>query len=248
MDDNQHSVTITTHLGGLRRYPRRPGLALPKRVLSTVVRLRVAPLYVLAVVAIGVVLDQLVDEHTRIRLVLANSTNVVNLVDHRIWTLVTSVFFLDGPVRFEVMIVLLIVTAAAEILWGWRRLVAVFLLANVLASIVVFVLLSAGADGVWFAPADDAASDVGVSYGAHAVEAALAAGISGRLARWILVPLVLLPVVLPMFGHRTFTDVGHLLSAGIGVFAGWQLRRQSRRASDLAHDSRGADSQKQLTR
>jgi hypothetical protein len=190
-----------------------------------VARLRLAPLYVLAVVIIGVVLDHAVGAQTRTEIVLANSTNVVNLQHHRIWTLVTSAFVVDEQVQAGPVIQLLLLMAVAELLWGWRRLLEVFFLTNAVASCLVYALLRVGLRHNWLNGAVMMASDVGTSYGAHAVSGAIAISLPAR-ARRILVPLALLTVVVPLIGQRSFTDVGHLLSTLIGFLAGWQIRRR----------------------
>jgi uncharacterized membrane protein len=196
-----------------------------KVCLSFVARLRLAPLYVLTVVVIGVVLDHTVSAQTRTHLVLANSTNVVNLQHHKIWTLVTSAFLVDEQVDVGAMIQLLLLTAVAELLWGWRRLLEVFFLTHAVASCLVYAMLRAGVHHNWFNGAITMASDVGTSYGAHAVSGAIAVSLPVR-ARRVLVPLALLAVVLPLMREHSFTDVGHLLSTLIGFLTGWQMRRR----------------------
>jgi uncharacterized membrane protein len=202
-----------------------PGVAAKvKVVLSFLARLRIAPLYVLTVVVIGVVLDHFVSEETRHAVVLANSTNVENLENHRIWTLVTSAFLLDGQLDVGATLGLLLLTAVAELLWGWRRLLEVFFVANAVASCLVYALLRAGVHLNLLDGAITVASDVGTSYGLHAVGGAIAFSLPVR-ARRILVPLALLAVIVPLLDEHSFTDVGHLLSTLIGFLAGWQMRR-----------------------
>ncbi|MEV8516850.1 rhomboid-like protein [Dactylosporangium sp. NPDC051484] len=193
--------------------------------LSFLARVRLAPLYVLAVVVIGLVLDHAVSEQTRLRVVLANSSNVANLGQHRIWTLVTSAFVLDGQVRVFVMVQLLLLLAVAEVMWGWRRLLEVFFVSNAVASCLVYGLLLAGVRANRIDSAITMASDVGTSYGTHAVAGALAFTLPVR-ARRFLVPLALGVAAVPLLFDATFTDVGHLLATLLGFLAGWQMRRR----------------------
>ncbi|GAA2623278.1 hypothetical protein GCM10010399_63170 [Dactylosporangium fulvum] len=195
-----------------------------KVLLRAATRLRLAPLYVLAVAVIGFLLDR-ADPQTRNHLIAANSTNVANLDQHRVWTLVTSAFIVTEPLGVLTVAHLLLLTGAAELLWGRRRLFEVFFLTHVVASCLVYALLRTGIRYEWVERTVATASDVGTSYGAHAVGGALAFSLPVR-ARRVLVPLALAAVLLPLVGERTFTDVGHLLSTVIGLLAGWQMRRR----------------------
>jgi uncharacterized membrane protein len=202
------------------------GWAAKARVcLTFAARLRLAPLYVLVVVAFGSVLDYGVSSQVRDRMILANSTNVVNLEHGRIWTLVTSAFLVDEQIQVLAVLQLLCLMALAELLWGWRRLLVVFFAGNVVASCLVYALLRTGVRNNWFPGAVVVASDVGTSYGAHAVSGAIALSLPVRARRFV-VPLALLVVIVPLLGERTFTDIGHLLSTLIGFLAGFQIRRR----------------------
>ncbi|MET7422535.1 rhomboid-like protein [Dactylosporangium sp. NPDC005555] len=207
-----------------------------KVCLSFLARVRLAPLYVLIVIVIDVILSYAVSAETRSRIVLANSTNVVNLQHHRIWTLVTSTFVLDERAGVVAMIPLLLLLSVAEVLWGWRRLLVVFFLSNAVASCLVYGLLLAGVRGSWLGGAITMASDVGTSYGSHAVGGALALTLPVRAWRF-LVPLAMLVVVVPLLDGGTFTDVGHLLAVLLGFLAGWQMRRRPL-AGRLRHPAR----------
>ncbi|MET7418963.1 rhomboid family intramembrane serine protease [Dactylosporangium sp. NPDC005555] len=196
------------------------------RVLLAAARgLRLAPLYVAAVVGISIGIDRLSGPQVRTQIVAANSTNVANLEQHQVWTLFTSAFVLSGPIEPVQVVTLLLLTGAAELVWGRRRLVEVFLLTHVIASCLVYAVLQIGLRHGWLGREVARAADVGTSYGAHAVAAALACSLPVR-ARRVLVPAVLVLVVLPFADARTFTSLGHLLSTLIGLLAGWQLRHR----------------------
>ncbi|MFF5228345.1 rhomboid-like protein [Dactylosporangium sp. NPDC000521] len=187
--------------------------------------LRLAPLYVAAVAGISIGIDEFAGPQARTRIVAANSTNVANLEQHRVWTLFTSAFVLGGGIEPVQVVLLLLLTGAAELVWGRRRLAEVFLLTHVIASCLVYAVLQAGLRHGWTGQEVARAADVGTSYGAHAVAAALACSLPVR-ARRVLVPAVLVLVVLPFADARTFTSLGHLLSTLIGLLAGWQLRHR----------------------
>ncbi|MFC5004636.1 rhomboid-like protein [Dactylosporangium cerinum] len=196
-----------------------------KICLSFLARVRLAPLYVLIVIGIDVILHHAVSAEVRSQIVSANSTNVVNLQNHRIWTLVTSAFVLDERAGVVAMIPLLLLLSVAEVLWGWRRLLVVFFVSNAVTSCLVYGLLLTGVRGGWLGGAITMANDVGTSYGSHAVGGALALTLPVRARRY-LVPLAIVVVVLPLLNGGTFTDVGHLLAVLLGFLAGWQMRRR----------------------
>ncbi len=203
-----------------------PGWPARVRVLGVhLARLRATPVLVLLVLALGLILDHAMPADARDRVIQANSTNVANLERHHIWTLLTSAVLLDDHVAVVPLVQLFVILAAAELLWGWRRLVVVFFAGNVVASCLVYAMLRAGVRNNWFPGAIVIAPDVGTSYGLHAVSGAVAMSLPVRTRRF-LVPLALLAVLVPLLGERTFTDVGHLLSTLIGFLAGYQLRRR----------------------
>lgn len=221
-------MSCPDHLPGADLAARLRAAAGPRARAAVLLRsaagLRLTPVYIAAIVAIGLVLDHVAGPRTRAAVVAANSTNVDNLEHHRIWTLVTSAFVFDGRLDPAAVAVLLPLLAAAELVWGWRRLLAVFFVANAVASCLVYAMLRAGVRHNWLDGAITMASDVGTSYGAHAVGGAIAFSLPVH-ARRVLVPLALVAVVVPMLDERTFTDVGHLLSAVLGFVAGWRIRR-----------------------
>jgi uncharacterized membrane protein len=211
---------FATTLGAARGWAAKTNVC-----LSFVTRLRFAPLYAFTVVAVAVVLNHGVGSATRSWVILANSTNVQNLRHHKIWTLVTSAFITDGTVSLLVLAELLLLLAIAELLWGWRRLVTVFFLGNAVASCLIYVLLRAGVRDGWLDETITVASDVGSSYGIHAVSGAIIFSLPVR-ARRLLVPMALLATAVPLIVGRTFTDLGHLLATLVGFVVGWQLRRR----------------------
>lgn len=151
-------------------------------------------------------------------LLRTQSTNLHNLRTHPVDVLFRSAFW-SGTTNVLPFLVLLVVLAPAEAWLGTFRLVLVFWLGHVGATLLTAVAISHGA----FTSAGEEGIahtvDVGVSYGTLC-----AAGIlTYRLpARWRLpygAALVLLFALLAFVANRTFADFGHFLSVVIGLAA-----------------------------
>jgi hypothetical protein len=184
-------------------------------------KLRLAPAYALAVLAIAIWL-RTADAVTRSEVLFWSSTNVHNLSHNHWWVLVTSCFVSDTP-RASLFLVQLAVIGLAEILWGRMRAAGVFLLGNVLASLIVYVVLRI-ALVVGLVPLRiQFADDVGSSYGMAALLGGLAAYVPGRQRPLLLGGLVAIAFTLAVLGP-TFTDLGHLTALVLGMLAGGLLR------------------------
>lgn len=159
----------------------------------------------------------------------AVSTNVGNLSRGRVDTLLTSAVFLAPP-RVPHFLTTVPLVAVGELSIGTRRTVAAFAVGHVGASTVVGVLLAAGAfPGVASGQLRDAV-DVGPSYGAIAVTAALAVLRARRRSTW----WGALPVTATLSSFavaRTFTEAGHVSSALIGSALGAAWRAADRHMS-----------------
>lgn len=188
-------------------------------------RLRATPVYLLAVIATATVLNHVLTQASREHVIKANSTNVQNLSHHRYWVLVSSLFLVDGRASVLSVLLLLIILGTAELLWGPWRLAGVLLAGNVVASMLVYAGLRVGIRHNWFAGSVSFASDVGTSYGSHAVAGALIMTLPTNDRR-LLIAAVLILGVAPILLSHTFTDVGHLLSLAIGLTAGGLFARR----------------------
>lgn len=197
-----------------------------RETLRALLSLRVAPAYLLIIIGTSVVLNHLVDPSTRDSVILANSTNVDNLEHGRLWVLLTSAFIVGGKLSAHRAVGVLAVMGLGELFWGWRRLIAVFLLGHVGASLLVFLGLEAGIHRQLIPGEVSFAADVGISYGTHAVIGALLWGMRGA-GRVLLLGYYLTVAVAAVLMGGTFTDVGHLLATLLGVFAGWWMRRHA---------------------
>src|SRR5439155_16660513 len=96
------------------------------------------------------------------------STNLANLTDGRVATLLTSAFVQVEP-GLPALLPVLVALGAAELVLGWRRTCAVFVIGHVGATLIVAAALALDVlPGVVTARVRDAV-DTGPSYGTAAV-------------------------------------------------------------------------------
>jgi hypothetical protein len=147
-------------------------------------------------------------------LLRTQSTNLHNLRAHPVDVLFRSVFWSGSTVFLPFLVLLAVVLAPAEAWLGTFRLVLVFALGHVGATLLTAGALNRG----WFTSPGHGVErtiDVGVSYGAFCVAAIL----TYRLPRRFRVPYavaLLLAFGLILLVDGTFTDLGHVLSVLIG--------------------------------
>lgn len=162
------------------------------------------------------------------RVLLAESTNLHHLARDPVRVLVGSAFWLSSSRDLLVSAVLFtLVLAPVERRIGAWRMGGVFAIGHVGATLLT-------AAGLWVALRFDAversvvdARDVGASYGAFAVAAALAYLLQQSLRLpYAAVLLGYVALMIPLSG--TFTDYGHLLACLLG-FACYPLVRRARR-------------------
>lgn len=181
-------------------------------------------------------LVRLLDRDARSGLVHAASTNLTNLGNGHVETLLVSALVQAEP-RFPRLLLVIGALAAAELVLRWRRTLAVFVLGHVGATVVVAVALAVGAlPGVVADRVRDAV-DTGPSYGTAAV---IGAGLLVALVRALrphgrrvlrasviglgLAGLVTL-TLLALAERPTFTAWGHLIGLLFGAAAGVVLVR-----------------------
>lgn len=182
------------------------------------------------------------------------STNLDNLQDHPLTTLLGSVLFFDGtltdvtsPGFVGTLITLGLgvccFLARAEHRWGKPRAVAVFLGGHVAATLLTAVVITVAVHNGWYPAAVREASDYGISYGAQTV---LAVG-TPALPRRGRLPWAVFVLAWPLGGGEwngplpDFTAVGHLVAAalGFGLVAVPAFRRQRGRAAGRSSAARG---------
>lgn len=193
-------------------------------VWTYVGRVRVTLLYavVLAVVAQALIM---LGPQAQSDVVRAVSTNLHNLGDGRIETLIGSAFVNpDGPMYlwlpgFMAML------ALGELLWQSRRMVAAFLIGHLGATMIVAVGLAAAVAGGLLSTSVADAADVGMSYGAVGVlgtyTAALPAHWRPAWAGWWLA----VAAGSAALSGGDFTAAGHAVALIIGMLVGSRLGR-----------------------
>jgi hypothetical protein len=159
------------------------------------------------------------------------STNLHNLANGHLGTLVGSAFVTEGRDIYVILPGLVCLLALGELIWRGRRLVLTFVLGHVGATIMVAAGLAIAITAGWLPIAVAHASDVGISYGAAAVLGALTAVIPlrwrpGWISWWLAIAVV-------AASWADFTAVGHMialilgmgLSSRLGAVADWTRTR-----------------------
>jgi hypothetical protein len=185
------------------------------RMLSTLTPVRVTVSYatVLATVATTLLImgpraEGVVVSHM--------STNLHNLARGHLATLVGSVFVTSDGFIYVWLPGLVCLLALAELLWRGRRVILVFGLGHLGATLVVAVGLTAAIRFGWLPISVARASDVGISYGAVAILGALTAAIPKRWrAAWVGWWLAVGVMSVSVGGD--FTNAGHLVALMIGM-------------------------------
>ncbi|KRE28964.1 hypothetical protein ASG82_04345 [Mycobacterium sp. Soil538] len=195
------------------------------RVLAPLWRVRITVAYASALFAIASLLVAL-GPRAQHRVVALMSTNLHNLAEGRLGTLLASAFVTAEGQTYLLLPGLVCLLALAELLWRSRRLVQVFLLGHVGATLIVAAGLAFAVKVGWVPVAVSHADDVGLSYGAVAVLGTLTAAIPGRSrAAWTAGWLTVATVVVVLGGG--FTAAGHAVALLLGmalsmrVPAGW---------------------------
>ena len=160
-------------------------------------------------------------------LLRSQSTNVHNMLSRPLEVLGASALWIDGwnhVLLWAVPFVAVMVIAERQL--GSKRLLAVFAIGHIGATLLTFA-------GIWVLLQSGYADwslantiDVGVSYGLYAVAAVLTCALPGR-ARWLAAATLLASVAGPIVVGGSFTDVGHLCAIALGFATYPWLVRQS---------------------
>jgi hypothetical protein len=158
------------------------------------------------------------------RVIRHASTNLHNLSHGRIGTLLGSAFVVDAGPIYVWLPGLMCLMALAELLWGSGRLLVVFSVGHVGATLLVAAGLVAAVTHGWLPMSVSHATDVGMSYGAAAVVGSLSAAIPRRwrpawIGWWLAVGAVAVAL------GRDFTDIGHAVALGLGMLVSLWFRR-----------------------
>lgn len=188
-------------------------------LLARLGRVRVTVTYAAALTAVALILLRL-GPQTQDSVIRYASTNLNNLRDGRVVTLIDSAFVNQpGPI-YVWLPGLVALLALAELVWTSRRLVVAFTVGHVGATLVVAAALAAAlAAGLASSSVADAA-DVGMSYGAVGVLGSLTAALPGRWAdAWAGWWLAVAVSAVALSGGD-FTSVGHAVALVFGMVLG----------------------------
>ncbi|MPY35418.1 hypothetical protein FNH09_30565 [Streptomyces adustus] len=163
------------------------------------------------------------------------STNIHELSDNPVRVLIASAMWIAGGFWWPYVVLYSVFHAQAERWLGTLRWLAVCVAAHVLATLISEgVLLRAIRDGMAPPSAVDTL-DVGVSYALAGVVAVLTYRIAAPW-RYAYLAFVLVWYGVPLVVGRTFTDVGHFVSALIGL-ACFPLTRGRGKSTESEGDS-----------
>jgi Rhomboid-like protein len=199
-------------------------------VLSRLVSVRVTAAYAVVLAVIGGTLLAL-GPSAQSAVVSRMSTNLYNLADGHLATLVASAFVTDGDDIYFLLPGLVCLLALGELAWRGRGVILAFAVGHVGATLLVAVGLVVAIGAGWLPISVAHASDVGISYGAAAVLGGLTTVIPRRwrpawIGWWLATALV-------AASTADFTAVGHLLalmlgmglSRRLGSTTGWTVTR-----------------------
>jgi hypothetical protein len=204
--------------------------AMLSMVLSRLASVQVTATYAVVLAIIGGTLLVL-GPNVQSTVVSRTSTNLYNLANGHLATLVASAFVTDGDDIYFLLPGLVCLLALGELVWRGRGLILAFAVGHVGATLLVAVGLAVAIGAGWLPISVAHASDVGISYGALAVLGALTTAIPPRwrpawIGWWLGTALV-------AASWADFTAVGHLLalmlgmglSRRLGSTTGWTVTR-----------------------
>jgi hypothetical protein len=183
-------------------------------MLSRLVSVRVTATYAVVLAVIGGTLLAL-GPNVQSAVLSRMSTNLHNLANGHLATLVASAFVTDGDDIYFLLPGLVCLLALGELVWRGRGLILAFAVGHVGATLLVAVGLAVAMGAGWLPISVAHASDVGISYGAVAVLGALTTVIPPRwrpawIGWWLGTALV-------AASGADFTAVGHLLALMLGM-------------------------------
>ena len=149
-------------------------------------------------------------------LLLERSTNLYQLTQNPVKVLVTSAFWVGGPVDLLVFVFLFTIFAARVERWlGTARTATIFFTGHVGATLIVALWLWGSLSFTVVKSSLTTAQDVGASYGLAALVGVLTYAIVRRL-RWFYVGALFFLASLAIKIQPDFTSWGHLVALGIG--------------------------------
>ena len=201
-------------------------------VLTRLGRVRVTLAYGAALGAVAMAMLQL-GPRAQHRVIEHTSTNLHNLAEGRVGTLIGSAFVNEAGPVYLWLPGLLALLALGELLWHSRRLVVAFLVGHIGATLLVAIGIAV-ALGVGLVSASIAdAADVGMSYGAVAVLGTFTAAIpypwrpawAGAWLAMAFGAVVLTRADFTADGHAIALLLGMAVGSRFGTSQGWTLPR-----------------------
>lgn len=193
---------------------------------ARVPRIPLTTAYAVAVLSTTTAMGDL-DDDARDRIVRHASTNLHNLAQGRVGTLLTSAFVVDAPLLIVWLPCLACLLAVVELLWGSGRLAVAFAAGHIGATLLVAAGLVAAVKFTWLPASISRASDVGMSYGAMGVLGALTAAVPTRWRPLWAGGWSGLGILVVALGGD-FTDAGHLVAFTLGMAVATRFGAPSR--------------------
>ncbi|CAM4516356.1 rhomboid-like protein [Nocardia ninae] len=180
--------------------------------------------YLSALVIVTSIFSALSDS-AQSKVVLHASTNLHNLLQGRVVTLLSSALVIgDVGTAWLIMPLLACLLALAELRFGALHMVRVFLAGHIGATLLVAAGLWVAVEFDWMPASVRWSEDVGISYGAMALIGALVFVVPSRLRiAWATVWFT--AAVAGVLLGQNFTSVGHLLAFCIGSGVGYGMIR-----------------------
>jgi len=199
-------------------------MAMVLATLSRLARVRVTLGYTAALVAVATTLLVL-GPQVREQVLRQASTNLRNLGDGRVGTLIGSAFVNEAGPIYVWLPGLVALLALAELLWRSRRLVVAFAIGHVGATLLVAAGLAAALGVGLLSMSIVDVTDVGMSYGAVGVLGTLTAAIPRRRRAawtgwWLAVA-----IGSAVLSGGEFTNVGHAVALILGMLVGTRFDR-----------------------
>lgn len=186
-------------------------------------RLRVTLIYTAALAAVAVVVARLAPgvQQSLLRDV---STNLHNLGDGKIGTLIESAFVNEAGPVYLWLPGLVAVLALGELLWLSRGVAVAFVVGHVGATLIVAAGIAGALMAGWVPSSIIDATDVGMSYGAVAVLGTFTAAIPRRWRAGWAGGWVAVAVGSAVMSGGEFTNIGHAVALVLGMAVGTRLR------------------------
>lgn len=180
--------------------------------------------YLAALVIVTSIFSALSDS-AQSKVVLHASTNLHNLLQGRVVTLLSSALVIgDVGTAWLIMPLLACLLGLAELRFGALHMVRVFLAGHIGATLLVAGGLWVAVEFDWLPASVRWSEDVGISYGSMALIGALVFVVPNRLRiAWAAVWFV--AAIGGVLLGQTFTNVGHLLAFCIGTAVGYGMIR-----------------------